>query len=378
MRKIIAAALAAAFVLGACSAELPQQSSETSQPCATTAENTQERYVPLNYKDQVGMWLPYVRFPDYMQSRSEEQFRKEVVEILEDAAAEGVNTVYFHAHPMGDAYYRSVIFPKGEFLDGSYDPLAILVDEAHKRDISVHAWINPLRLQTDEQMRALPEDYIIKKWIAAGEPFVKNVNGRWYLDPAYPETRQLLTEAAAEILDGYKVDGLHIDDYFYPTADTDFDSEAFAESRESNLAQWRMDNVSSFVKALYDTVKSRDERLLFGISPQANISADYDSQFADVRRWAGEQGFCDYIVPQIYFGFNNENSPFLTVLQQWEDLARDSGVSLVIGLAPYKLGREDKWAGKAAELEWINDPDIISKQIAAVKESSADGYALYY
>jgi uncharacterized lipoprotein YddW (UPF0748 family) len=129
------------------------------------------------------MWLPYVRFPDYMQSRSEEQFRKEVVEILEDAAAEGVNTVYFHAHPMGDAYYRSVIFPKGEFLDGSYDPLAIVVDEAHKRDISVHAWINPLRLQTDEQMRALPEDYIIKKWIAAGEPFVKNVNGRWYLDP---------------------------------------------------------------------------------------------------------------------------------------------------------------------------------------------------
>jgi uncharacterized lipoprotein YddW (UPF0748 family) len=378
MRKIIAAALAAAFVFGGCSAELPHQSSETSQPCATTAENTQERYVPLNYKDQVGMWLPYVRFPDYMQSRSEEQFRKEVVEILEDAAAEGVNTVYFHAHPMGDAYYRSVIFPKGEFLDGSYDPLAIVVDEAHKRDISVHAWINPLRLQTDEQMRALPEDYIIKKWIAAGEPFVKNVNGRWYLDPAYPETRQLLTETAAEILDGYKVDGLHIDDYFYPTADTDFDSEAFAESGESDLAQWRMDNVSSFVKALYDTVKSRDERLLFGISPQANISADYDSQFADVRRWAGEQGFCDYIVPQIYFGFNNENSPFLTVLQQWEDLARDSGVSLVIGLAPYKLGREDKWAGKAAELEWINDPDIISKQIAAVKESSADGYALYY
>ena len=378
MRKIIAAALAAAFFITGCSAELSVRSSSTAQVSESVPQEVQQKYVPLNYKEQVGMWLPYVRFPEYMQGRGEEQFRKEVGELLDDAAAESVNTVYFHAHPMGDAYYSSDIYPRGEFLDGDYDPLAIVVEEAHKRGISVHGWINPLRLQTDEQLRALPEDYIIKKWIAAGEPFVKLVNGRWYLDPAYPETVELLRETAAEILGKYDVDGLHIDDYFYPTTDEEFDREAFELSGEPDLADWRRDNVSRFVKVLYDTVKSFDRELLFGISPQGNIGSDYNSQFADVRRWAGEEGFCDYIVPQIYFGFNNESSPFLTVLDQWEELAQGSEVSLVIGLAPYKLGREDKWAGAAAELEWINDPDIITKQIAAVKESYADGYALYY
>ena len=70
--------------------------------------------------------------------------------------------------------------------------------------------------------------------------------------------------------------------------------------------------------------------------------------------------------------------PFLTVLKEWRDILSGRGVSLIIGLAAYKLGREDKWAGKAAELEWINDPDIIKKQIAAVIDSGAGGYALYF
>ena len=157
----------------------------------------------------------------------------------------------------------------------------------------------------------------------------------------------------------------------------DFDSEEFAESGADDLASWRTENVSRFVKAMHDTVKAIDERLLFGISPQGNIRADYETQYADVRKWAGEKGFCDYIVPQIYFGFQNETVPFLPTLEEWTELIQGSGVSLIIGLAAYKLGREDKWAGKAAELEWINDPDIIQKQIAAVKASAADGYALY-
>ena len=278
---------------------------------------------------------------------------------------------------MGDAYYRSEIYPKGTFLDGDYDPFQIVLDEAHKLGISVHAWINPLRLQTEEEMANLSDDFIIKKWINAGEPFVKAVNGRWYLSPSYPETVELLEATAWEILDNYDVDGLHIDDYFYPTTDDDFDSEEFEKSGSNDINEWRTENVSRYVKAIYDAVKSHDEKLLFGISPQGNIDSDYITQYADVRRWGSEGGFCDYIVPQLYFGFENECCPFLQTLGQWEELV-DSDVSLVVGLAPYKIGREDKWAGAAGELEWINDPDIIEKQIAAVKNSAADGYALYY
>jgi uncharacterized lipoprotein YddW (UPF0748 family) len=189
---------------------------------------------------------------------------------------------------------------------------------------------------------------------------------------------ELIETSVREILGNYDVDGVHIDDYFYPTTDPEFDREAFEVSGSTDLAQWRMDNVNRAVKAMYDAVKNADERLVFGISPQGNIDADYNSQYADVRRWGSEEGYCDYIIPQIYFGFENENSPFLPTLKQWEELVDDSIVSLIIGLAAYKLGREDKWAGDAGELEWINDPDIIRKQIVEVKNSAADGYALYY
>ena len=377
MKKIIAAACTAAFLMAGCSADITRFSEEQNSGLTQYMTEKQEQG-PVNYRKQVGTWLPYVKFPEIMQGKNEKSFREKTAEILEDAAADSVNTVYFHVHPMGDAYYSSQIYPKGEYYDGSFDPLDVFLDEAHKRDISVHAWINPLRLQTVEEMNELPDSYIVKRWIKDDLPFVKNVNGRWYLDPGYPDTVELLADTVNEIVENYEVDGVHIDDYFYPATDPDFDSEGFAMSGGTDLAAWRTENVSRFVKKMHDTVKAHDERLLFGISPQGNIRADYETLYADVRRWGSESGFCDYIVPQIYFGFENETMPFMTVLREWTELIKESGISLVIGLAAYKLGREDKWAGSSAELEWINDPDIINKQIAAVLDSEADGYALYY
>ena len=380
MKKFIVATCAAAFLLGTGCSQIPAYdvSDNGERGEITTATEEKSGYVPLNYEKQVGMWLPYVRFPEYMQGRNAESFQAEISKILEDAAAESVNTVYFHVHPMGDAYYSSEIYPKGTYYDGSFDPLSIVLEEAHKRGISIHAWINPLRLQTESEMNELPDNYIVKQWTENGKPYVKNVGGRWYLDPAYTETLELLGSTVREITENYNVDGVHIDDYFYPTTDTSFDSERFAISGETDLTAWRIENVSRYVKKLYDTVKEKDENLLFGISPQGNIRADYETQYADVEKWGTEAGFCDYIVPQIYFGFENETMPFLTVLKEWRDMLSGRGVSLIIGLAAYKQGREDKWAGKAAELEWINDPDIIKKQIAAVIDSGAGGYALYF
>ena len=166
MKKIIAAACAAAFLLSAGCSEIVKTADYSSESSAAETEMSTEKNSetePLNYRQQVGMWLPYVKFPDYMQGRSEEEFRKAVREMLADAQAESVNTIYFHVRPNGDAYYASELFPKGEFLDGDYDPLAIVIDEAHKTGISVHAWINPLRLQTNEKMEKVPERFIVKK-----------------------------------------------------------------------------------------------------------------------------------------------------------------------------------------------------------------------
>lgn len=347
---------------------------ESGQP-----EKTVRSYLPLNYTNQIGLWLPYMGFADYMQGKTEEEYRSEVKKRLGSAAEQGINTVYFHVHPNGDSYYKSDIFPRGIYWDGDYDPLEIMLEEAHALGISVHAWLNPLRMQTIEQMKAAPGDFIVRQWTEDPQNTnVKIVGDRWYLVPASDEVRSLISSAADEILNRYDVDGIHIDDYFYPTTDTEFDREAFEASGSNDLAEWRRENVTRFVKGLYDTVKKRGSRFKFGISPQGNIDTDLNRQYADVKLWAGTKGYADYIVPQIYYGFKNETQPFEPTLRQWEELVGDSGVSLIIGLAGYKVGKSDKWAGAGGENEWIESPDVIQRQIDLTNRSTADGYALYY
>lgn len=381
MKKYLSLFVMTAVLLTGCA--IPEESGSLSEipsatvPMASEPADT-DSCVPINYTNQIGLWLPYMDFENYMYGKNEEEFKENVRKILENALNRGVNTVYFHVHPNGDAYYNSEIFPKGIYLDGDYDPLQIMLDIAHSMGISVHAWLNPYRLQTAEQMETLPNDFIIKEWINEKKPMVKIVNSRWYLNPAYNEVTELVSRTADEILNNYCVDGIHIDDYFYPTNEPEFDIEAFELSGRTDLDDWRRENITNMVKSLYDTVKNHGENLKFGISPQGNIETDFNTQYADVELWAGTPGYADYIVPQIYYGFKNETCPFEKTLRRWEKLAENSGVSLIIGLAEYKLGKYDQWAGVLGENEWIDTPDIIERQIELVKSSDvADGYALY-
>ena len=344
-------------------------------PSDTDIQVVQERF---NYKNQNALWIPYIRYEEYMHGKTEDEFREIIKKEFAAAYDEGVNTLYVHAHPFADAYYNSEIFPKGAMLDGDYDPLEIMVQEAHALKISVHAWINPLRCRNVDEMSYLDDSFIIKQW--ADDPdcrFVKIVNGRWYLDPSYDEVRDLICRCAEEIIENYNVDGIHIDDYFYPTTYEEFDNVEFQNSGAYDLSEWRTENCTAFVKALYDTVKTYGNDVVFGISPQGNINADYESQYADVRLWGGERGYCDYIVPQIYFGFENEICPFEQTLYEWEEITAGSGVSLIVGLAEYKVGKGDEWAGEAGEGEWIDNPDIISRQAELAINTGADGYARY-
>lgn len=381
MKKYLSLFVVTAVLLTGCA--IPEESGSLSEipsatvPMASEPADT-DSCVPINYTNQIGLWLPYMDFENYMYGKNEEEFKENVRKILENALNRGVNTVYFHVHPNGDAYYNSEIFPKGIYLDGDYDPLQIMLNIAHSMGISVHAWLNPYRLQTAEQMETLPNDFIIKEWINEKKPMVKIVNNRWYLNPAYNEVTELVSRTADEILNNYCVDGIHIDDYFYPTNEPEFDVEAFELSSRTDLDDWRRENITNMVKSLYDTVKNHGENLKFGISPQGNIETNFNTQYADVELWAGTPGYADYIVPQIYYGFKNETCPFEKTLRRWEKLAENSGVSLIIGLAEYKLGKYDQWAGVLGENEWIDTPDIIERQIELVKSSDvADGYALY-
>ncbi|MDE5946383.1 MAG: family 10 glycosylhydrolase, partial [Oscillospiraceae bacterium] len=243
---------------------------------------------------------------------------------------------------------------------------------------SVHVWINPLRCQTAEEFKKISDEFITKKWFNEFEgEYIVNVDGRMWLNPAYSEVTELIVNGIIEIIKKYDADGIHIDDYFYPTVSEDFDAKPFSESGESDLSKWRIENINKLVSEIFSAIKDYDEDILFGISPQGNINQNYNSQFADVKKWCSEAGFCDYIVPQIYFGFKNDSCPFDEVFNQWYDMTKESDISLIIGLAVYKQGKEDKWAG-AGQNEWIDDPDVIKKQQDFISEYENVGFSLYY
>lgn len=332
----------------------------------------------INYDVQHARWISYLEYSDIMLNKSEKEFTDYIIKMLENAKSDDINTIYFHSRAFGDSYYKSELFPQGTFLNQNYDPLKIIITEAHKLDISVHAWVNPLRCQTAEEFVTISDDFTTKKWFNEFQgTYICNVDGRMWLNPAYDEVTDFISDGILEIIRNYDVDGIHIDDYFYPSADENFDKSAFSDSGQDNLNQWRIDNINRLVSEIYSEIKNYDDDILFGISPQGNIDIDYNSQFADVKTWCSNSGYCDYIVPQIYFGFKNDTCPFEQTFQQWYDMTKNSDISLVIGLAVYKEGKEDKWAGSGKN-EWIEDSDVIQKQKDFIAEYENTGYSLYY
>ena len=339
-------------------------------------------YTALNYNEQKGVWISYLEYDRIMKNKSEESFRKEIQECFDNIADIGFNTVYVQVRAYGDAYYESKLFPSGDRFNGTmgtsedYDALEIMINEAHRRGMSVHAWINPMRLMTDAQIESLSDGFRIKQWYddpSTNGKYIVKYSGRWYLNPAYSQVIQLIADGITEIVANYDVDGVQIDDYFYPTTEKSFDSSAYSGSgTELSLSDWRIQNVNAMVKKLYSAVHNANPSAVFGISPQGSIDNNYNHMYADVRRWCSEYGYCDYMLPQIYFGFDNSTLPYCDTVTAWDKLVKNN-VKLVVGLAAYKSGTEDTYAGEGGKNEWINNSDVLARQIRFAAEAGNYG-----
>ena len=324
------------------------------------------------------VWIPVMIYQKWMENQSEAQFRENVRQAFQNCSDLGLNTVFLHVRAYCDAYYQSNLFPSGAYLTGEYDPLSIMLEEAHAMHLSVHAWINPMRAQTPEKISHLDSRWILRQWYEDTQKngtYLVNHDGRYYLNPAYPEVRQLIADGIAEIIQNYPVDGIHIDDYFYPTTNPDFDKQAFSESSASDLADWRRTNCNEMIKLLYQTVKENNPDIPFSISPQGNFDVNYHELYADVRRWSSESGFCDIIIPQIYYGFQNDTCPFAETAQLWAETV--TVPKLVIGLGAYKTGYSDQWAG-SGQSEFLTDSTVISRELEYTATlEGLSGIALY-
>lgn len=352
----------------------------------------------LNFDYMKAVWVSQFDMAEVYLSGGEQRevsdFRRLIRRMMEKISAMGFNTVIFQVRPYGDSLYPSEIYPPsavaiGEYgRDFVYDPFEIVVDEAHKCGISLQAWINPLRLMRTDEIEQVSRKYAIGKWRREGRDYICEVGGRWYLEPAYDETQRLIIDGICEILEKYEVDGIHMDDYFYPTTEPYFDYSAYSDYLSGGgrlpLDDWRRENLNSLVSGIYSAVKSYGKDLLFGISPAGNFNTAYESQYADIYTWCGEVGYIDYICPQAYFGFEHGSYDFVKVVEKYRGMIKCAEVRLVVGMTLSKahdgyLGIPDKWGGSGGR-EWIENRDILFRQLEylrGVEDCSGVSYFSY-
>ena len=233
-----------------------------------------------------------------------------------------------------------------------------------------------MRSFTLEEIQNVDDNFIIKKWITENKPYVKAVKDRYYLNPAYPETTDLILSVVQEIIDNYAVDGIHMDDYFYPEGiDENFDKDIYSKicTNKCTLEQFRKNNVNNLVAQINKLVKKSN--LIFGISPSGNMDYSINSIYGDFNAWV-DAGTVDYLIPQIYWGYNHPTKPYLQTLEEWSKVTQGSDVDLIIGIAGYKVGYEDLYA-KDGKNEWVENTNILSRQTEDAKKLSLKGVSIF-
>ncbi|MFV0498284.1 MAG: glycoside hydrolase family 10 protein [Candidatus Fimivivens sp.] len=364
------------------------QAPVVSQPAASSEADQTAYTRPNNSVDEVrGIWISYLDFHAMARDQNRSSFTSNIDNAFSTIADYDLNTVFVQVRPFGDAMYESKIFPWSyiltgdEGIDPGYDPLEIMVTIAKKYDLRIEAWLNPYRVLAVGSTRELSSSNPAVQAIKKGKDTAISYNGGIFYNPASNSARALITQGVVELVENYDIDGIHFDDYFYPTVDMAFDANYYsdycAQGGELSQADWRRENVNTLVRQVYAAVKAADPSVLFGISPQARMDNNYNGQFADVEKWLSNSGYVDYICPQIYYGYDNAAAPYASTLALWSKMCRSSDVALYVGLAVYKCGVADKWAG-GGENEWINSTTMMRDMVEEARDASGyQGFLLY-
>lgn len=341
-----------------------------------------------------GMWFSYLDWEE--MPTDEAGFKAAADKVMSDIQANGMNAIFCHVHSHSDAYYRSSVLPTSKFLPGggSFDALQYMIDSAHRHGLQFHAWFNPYRV-TGYQMKwaDVPADSIVKKWYStSGNRNVLLFDGNYYLNPAKSEVQSLVVDSIQEVLTKYAVDGVQFDDYFYPDlgsdAATNFDYPEYqASGSTASITQWRKDKVSDLIEAVHSAVHAIRPNAVFGVSPVAQLKylRSEKGYFVDIDKWMNSNRYIDYVLPQIYFDFEQKtgsgaasDAAYETCLNSWLQLHKSTGqqVKLYVGLALYKCGT-NAWDGNATP-EWLRSSDILKREVQLARQSGqVSGFGVY-
>ena len=278
--------------------------------------------------------------------------KRQMRSILDTALSLNLNTIFFQVRSMSDALYESDHAPWSQFISGQrgldpgYDPLAYMIDEAHKRGLEIHGWLNPYRYETIiGQHDGRPGDFKVShpEWILY---YAKKT----ILNPGLPEVQQHLKDIVGELLNNYDIDGVHFDDYFYlyeGTTIEDIDTYNTHKGSFTNIGDWRRDNINHMIELVHDTIQSVKPYVRFGISPfgiygnnenpPGIIGLDaYNQIYTDPKQWLSS-GNIDYVNPQLYWPIGGSQD-FDKLAPYWAQMAKDNNRHMIAGHGLYRFG----------------------------------------
>lgn len=324
-------------------------------------------------------------------SRSKVVLTEQWRQMLRQLSNIGINTLYFQVRPSGDAFYQSELVPWSRFLSGQeglgpendFDPLPLFIEMAHEAGMEFHAWINPLRVSANLDTTTFAANHVVREhpdWAFA-------YGNRFYLNPGLPDVRWHLLNVVEELVSEYDIDGIHMDDYFYPypsNGEIVPDSLTYSLYGEAffDVNDWRRSNINQLIEEMSALIRRKKSHVKFGISPFGvwrnqevdqsgsatfNKITSYDHLYADILKWLSE-GWIDYVVPQLYWELGHPIANYQTLLEWWVE--KVEGKHLIIGHAAHKVGAT---SGSAWEY-----PEELPRQMALTHQyPQVQGHAFF-
>ncbi len=339
-------------------------------------------------REMRGAWIQCVN--GQFQNMGRDKMQQTLTYQLDELQKDGVNVIIFQVRAECDALYESRIEPWSRFLTGRqgmapnpyWDPLKWMITECHKRGMELHAWINPYRAKTNGTQQ------LASNHIAALKPMNCFAYDKLFLlNPGIPENRDYICTVVKDIVSRYDIDGIHMDDYFYPypvKGENIPDDELFYDNNNGikNQDDWRRYNVNLFVQQLYKTVHETKPWVKVGISPfgiyrnkrsaaigsNTNGLQNYDDLYADILLWVNN-GWLDYCVPQIYWEIGNRAADYETLIKWWNQYA---------GNRPLIIGEDVERTVKHADLKNPNIHQLPAKMALHRQMSNVKGTVLWY
>jgi uncharacterized lipoprotein YddW (UPF0748 family) len=336
-----------------------------------------------------GAWIQCVN--GQFQGIGTEQMQRTLSYQLDELQKDGVNAIIFQVRAECDALYSSPYEPWSKFLTGRqgeapspyWDPLQWMVEQCHRRGMEIHAWINPFRAKTKGTTN------LSSKHISRQHPErCFQYDNLYILNPGIPENREYICRVVDDIVRRYDIDGLHIDDYFYPYPVLGAQIPDQAQFQQynngfSNIGDWRRDNVNVFIKQLSDSIHQTKPWVKFGVSPfgiyrnrknapqigsNTNGLQNYDDLYADVLKWVNN-GWIDYCVPQLYWQIGHPSADYATLIQWWNRYA---------GNRPLYIGEDVERTVKFADPHNPSSHQMASKYRLYDRCPNIKGTVLWY